>query len=169
MNWLNKLDHNILWTVEDFDNSPFDEETIEYFCELQKYYLAHHVDGMECYTQEELDELYPNIPKAKLYPIPNPDIWGNGWYAILSEEEHFPGFWFAPIDFYDKNGHCPDGLEFLSEEMQEKYQNICADMPIELPEGFECTMEGFAEYTGNEDPVVILREAGFEVVKYEYD
>lgn len=115
----------------------FDPDIVNFPCKV--YYCFTESNGYRViYYLDESLKTEPAIP-----PKQDPVIWGKGWYAIYDKDED--NWSVAPIDFFDKYEHCPDGWEweipegFTEEEFDEFVEtNGCEPTP---PRGFSFCME----------------------------
>lgn len=100
----------------------------------------------------------------------NPIIWGDGWYAMLSEYDNDNIWYVAPKKFFEEKGHCPDGWDWeipegMDSDDLENFidENGCEPNP---PKGFQyCIESGMScvEDWTLEEQKNKLREAGFIV------
>lgn len=103
----------------------------------------------------------------------NEIIWGGGWYAIYDKKNNY--WWVAPIDFFDKHQHCPDGWDWdmpagMSEEEFEDFidENGCEP---NAPSGFsycmeaciKCNTEMIYEYQEQ-----AFTDAGFTIKEFKF-
>jgi uncharacterized protein YlaI len=123
------------------------------------------------------------IQPVKIKPETHPLIWGDGWYAILDDNEDFQDeyhrWWIAPKKFFDEKGHCSDGWEWETPEGMdsddlEEFINKHGCEPIP-PEGFSYCMESCLEGYKNislEEQKDRLKKAGFildNIPKWHYE
>jgi hypothetical protein len=98
----------------------------------------------------------------------NKIIWGSGWYAIADDE--LENRWFlAPIEFFKKNGYCPDGYEYLdtlTDEQIDDLEEQCIGPDPNYPKGFYECMESCIRYSEGmdmEQQRQLLKASGFTV------
>ena len=146
----------------------FDPDIVNFPCKV--YYCFTESNGYRViYYLDESLKTEPAIP-----PLQDPVIWGKGWYAIYDEDED--NWSVAPIDFFDKYEHCPDGWEwekpegFTKEEFDEFVEvNGCEPNP---PKGFSFCMEMCIQcndsdlsYEGQEETFI---NAGYTIKEYTF-